>query len=78
VHFVLPVGYPNAQPDCFWTDADLKLEGDRTPQNTGMNQIPATTETLLWFSWHIQAWSPNDHSAMTWIRLIKKRFEMLK
>jgi hypothetical protein len=78
VRFVLPVGYPNAQPDCFWTDAGLQLEGGRTPQNTGKQQIPGTSETLLWFSWHAQSWSANQHSALTWLRIIKKRFELLQ
>jgi hypothetical protein len=78
VYFVLPVGYPSAQPDSFWTDATLRLEGDRTPQNTGLQQIPGTSELLLWFSWHVQTWNPNEHSALTWLRVIKKRFEQLQ
>ncbi len=60
VYFVLPVGYPSAQPDCFWTEATLRLEDGRTPQNTGLQQIPGTSEQLLWFSWHVQTWSPNE------------------
>jgi hypothetical protein len=79
VRFVLPVGYPNARPDCFWTEADLRLIGSRTPKNTGANQIPgAPPENLLWFSWHIQGWSPNDHTVLTWMRVIKKRFELFE
>lgn len=78
VHMVLPVGYPVARPDCFWTDPDLRLEGGRTPQNTGLNLIPETTDQLLWFSWHIESWNPNGHSALTWLRVIRKRFEQLQ
>lgn len=78
VSFLLPAGYPVAQPDCFWTEPDLRLGDGRTPQNTGLQQIPGSPETLLWFSWHMQIWNPNECSALTWLRVIRKRFEQLK
>jgi hypothetical protein len=72
---LLPGGYPVAQPDCFWTDRDLRLKDGRTPQNTGLQQLPGTGEQVLWFSWHLQVWNPNEHSILTWLRVIRKRFE---
>lgn len=78
VRFVLPVGYPAARPDCFWVDLDLRLASGRMPQNTGSNVLPGTSETLLWFSWHVQQWHPNSHTAMTWLRVVRKRFELIQ
>jgi hypothetical protein len=78
VYMLLPVGYPVARPDCFWADSGLRLEGNRTPQNTGLSAIPETVEQLLWFSWHVESWNPNSHSVLTWLRVIKKRFEQLQ
>ena len=41
IKFIAPVGYPFARPDCFWTDADLKLKSGGVPINTGgQNPIP--------------------------------------
>src|SRR5690349_15664198 len=56
VLFHLPVGYPHARPDCFWTTAQLRLLNGGVPQNTGQNQIPNGPNGLLWFSWHVQNW----------------------
>jgi hypothetical protein len=78
IHFVLPLGYPVAQPDCFWTDKGLRLADGRTPQNTGIQQLPGTNETFLWFSWHLQVWNPNEHTALTWLRVIRKRFDQVQ
>src|SRR5437016_1789483 len=70
IRFVVPLGYPVARPDCFWADPDLRLEGNRTPQNTGFNLIPGTQEQLLWFSWHLQDWNANQSSLLTWLKVI--------
>ena len=74
VHFVLPVGFPVATPDCFWTDADLRLADGQMPQNTGNTPMPGATEPLLWFSWHTQAWDSASRVSH-WLRAIMQRFE---
>lgn len=33
VHFLVPAGYPHANPDCFNVDADLRLTGGAMPVN---------------------------------------------
>lgn len=78
VRFIAPVGFPGSQPDCFWTDPNLKLVGERPPQNTGPNPMPHGPNPLLWFSWHVQRWSPNYDSLLTYFRVIKKRFLELR
>jgi len=37
VSFIAPQGYPFAKPDCFWTDADLRLANGALPQNAQLN-----------------------------------------
>jgi len=79
VFFLAPVGYPQGRPDCFWTDAQLRLNRDpRVPQNTGQNPLPGGPVGLLWFSWHVQNWSPNNDTLLTYLNVIKKRFDDLR
>lgn len=74
VRFIAPVGFPASKPDCFWTDVNLRLTGGRNPQNTGNTPLPSGPNPLLWFSWHVQKWSPNSDSLLTYFRVIKNRF----
>ena len=75
VRFHVPVQYPTARPDCFWTDAALLLEGGRVPQNTGENALPGGANVpLRWFSWHVTHWSPNDDTLTTYLNVIRNRF----
>lgn len=79
VRFLVPVGYPASRPDCFWSDSDLLLMGNRVPQNTGANQIPNHPPLpVLWFSWHVSTWSPNSDSLLTYLRVIERRFHDAK
>lgn len=74
VFFLLPQGYPFAKPDCFWTDPDLRLANGNIPQNAQLtNPLPGITESLLWFSWHVDPWNPNRDDLVTWVTLIKQR-----
>jgi hypothetical protein len=74
VQFVVPLGFPHAQPDCFWADQDLKLQSGTIPQNTAVNPIPETGVTALWFSWHLtQPWNPNKDTLSTWVAVIRNR-----
>jgi hypothetical protein len=74
VLFLAPQGYPFANPDCFWTDPDLRLANGQVPQNTQLNPMPGVTEPLLWFSWHLQRpWNPNRDDLLTWLAVIRQR-----
>jgi hypothetical protein len=73
VKFIAPVGYPLAQPDCFWTDLDLKLANGNPPQNTGSNPIPNYGGNHWWFSWHLGSWNPNVDNLLTYLNVIKRR-----
>jgi|SRR5690242_10931560 len=71
--FLVPVGYPAARPDCFWADSSLRLLNNAMPANSGVQQIPQTGLTQLWFSWHVATWNPGRDSLMTYARVIRDR-----
>ncbi len=71
VSFVLPLAYPAAQPDCFFTEPDLRLITGAMPANTGIQQLDGAP--LLWFSWHLTAWSPQRDDLNTYIRFVESR-----
>ena len=78
VLFVAPPGYPASRPDCFWVEpTGLRLENGGTPQNTNdSNPVPGDIQngrSTTWFSWHLQNWSPNHDSLITFFEVIKKR-----
>lgn len=79
IRFVIPPGYPHAQPDCFWVDADVLLATGALPQNSGATPIPETNEPALWFSWHLKnAWEPNRDTLSTWMSVILRRMEEIR
>lgn len=80
VSFVVPNGYPYAAPDCFWADSSLRLRGGAAPANTGANTAPGIPPThTLWFSWHLNgSWNPSTCDLMTYVRVIRNRFEAVR
>jgi hypothetical protein len=73
IRFVVPVGYPFAVPDCFWSEADLSLDGGSPPQATNLQTIPETNEQGRWFSWHVQGWNPSRNNLVTYAKVIEQR-----
>src|SRR5712691_5121090 len=71
VRFVVPIPYPAAQPDCFWTDPDLRLANGAMPTNSGMQ--PLAGEQMMWFSWHLASWNPTRDSLLCYVRFIAER-----
>jgi hypothetical protein len=78
VYFVVPSGYPIAKPDGFWTDPSLRLASGAPPTNIGKNQHPGVPEGLHWFSWHANSWNPNRDNLVTYLGVIRKRFEQTR
>lgn len=71
VRWVLSPGYPAAQPDCFFADADLRLANGAMPVNSGLQQLQG--RQLLWFSWHVQGWRPGRDDLVSYLRFIESR-----
>jgi hypothetical protein len=74
VYFLAPVGYPMAQPDCFWADASLRLGSGGMPQAANLSPIPGEPEARLWFSWHLSSWNPTRDTLLSYVRTIQGRF----
>lgn len=72
VEFLIPIAFPAAQPDCFFTDIDLRLASGAQPTNTDFQPIAGAHR--LWFSWHLASWTPGIDSVETYIRFIERRF----
>jgi Prokaryotic E2 family E len=75
VYFIAPVGYPVAQPDCFWTDEDLRIasSGGAPPKNSAVQQPPFAGGPKLWFSWHVSSWIPNRDNLKSYLRIVQDR-----
>ena len=74
IQFLTPVGFPMAQPDCFWTDEELRLAGGGLPKNTAIHNPPAFGGgPKLWFSWHVSVWNGSRDSLKSYISVILNR-----
>lgn len=74
VYFIVPVGYPVAKPDTFWTDGSLRLRGGGVPMSTGGQHLPGLPPDLQWFSWHPSSWNPNRDNLLSYVAMIANRF----
>jgi hypothetical protein len=75
VAFVAPAGYPQAAPDCFWTEPDLALAHGGLPKNTGQNHVTGISPAWLWFSWHPSVWNSNSDNLETYLKVIFQRLK---
>lgn len=73
VLFVVPVGYPIAKPDTFWTDENLRLSTGGMPANASINANYGGAKPMLWFSFHPNSWNPQVDSLFTYAMLIRRR-----
>jgi hypothetical protein len=71
VCFVVPTAYPAAQPDCFYTDPQLRLAGGQLPTNSALNELDG--RQLLWISWHLAGWHPHRDNLVSYLRFIERR-----
>lgn len=73
VHFLVPAGYPHANPDCFYVDQSLRLANGGLPQNAQLLELAGLGPTL-WFSYHLQrTWKPGRDRLITWMATILGR-----
>lgn len=76
VLFIAPPGYPGAQPDCFWLEPkSIRLKNGQMPDRANdANGIPEVgNRSGVWFSWHVQQWSPNRDNLMVYFKVIEQR-----
>jgi hypothetical protein len=74
VYFILPPGYPFANPDCFYADEDIRLKSGAIPQSA-QPQVAPIIGQKFWFSWHLQRpWKANHDNLLTWMSVVLDRF----
>lgn len=72
IHFLVTAGFPQARPDCFWADEDLRLSSGTLPQNSAIQSVAGLGQRL-WFSFHPQTWDPSRDTLLTYLRVIRRR-----
>ena len=72
----IPVGYPNANPDMFWTSPDVRCRNGNYPKTA---DAPETYAGRNWQRWsrHLPpgTWRPGTDSIQTFLRAIRKELE---
>ena len=69
---ILPSGYPNANPDMFWTCPDVKLVNGQWPLNGNHHQVFGSRSWQRW-SRHFQGgWRPGVDSLRTYLAAVRK------
>jgi hypothetical protein len=71
----LPAGYPNAQPDMFWTFPDVKLANGNWPLNGEHHETYGGRSWQRW-SRHFQAqWRVGIDSLRTYLAVVRKEID---
>jgi hypothetical protein len=71
VWVVVPIGYPQVQPDCFYAPSELALASGAPPASSGVQQLLG--RPMRWFSWHLQAWDPVRDGLAQFLRFVERR-----
>lgn len=76
VRILVPVGFPHVKPDCFYTDAALRLASGAEPASSSLQNVFGGQ--YRWFSWHITAWDPARGSLDQYLHVCKSRLREVR
>jgi Prokaryotic E2 family E len=71
IQIIVPAGYPHVHPDCFYTDADLRLAPGTDPTNSSLQAVFGAQ--YRWFSWHLGGWNPTKGTLDQYVRFCERR-----
>jgi hypothetical protein len=71
LRILVPVGFPQVNPDCFYVDSTLTLASGMEPQNSQLQ--PVFGGTYRWFSWHPSSWDAASCNLGTYVRFCERR-----
>jgi len=71
----VPLSYPDAGLDMFWTDPSLLLAGGAVPKNAEALEYHAGRQWRR-FSWHHHGWNPAHHNLSTYLAFVRRRFDV--
>jgi len=73
IRIVVPAGYPHVHPDCFYTNADLRLAPGTDPTNSSLQAVFGAQ--YRWFSWHLAGWDPTKGTLDQYVRFCELRLK---
>lgn len=73
VRVLVPTGFPHVKPDCFYTEADLRL-------SSGVDPSASTIQSVFggqyrWFSWHLLAWDATSGTLGQYVHFCRRRLQ---
>jgi len=76
VRVLVPAGYPHVKPDCFFTEATLRLATGAEPASSNLQAVLGGQ--YRWFSWHLAAWDPVNGSLAQYVRFCQQRLREVR
>ena len=72
----IPAGYPNANPDMFWTSPDVRCRNGNCPKTADTHETYAGRSWQRW-SRHLPpgTWRPGTDTIQTFLRAIRKELD---
>lgn len=71
---IVPIGYPQARPDGFYADSDLRAQnGAKVPDGSGQVQIAGRNWTR--FCWQPTTWDMSRDNLWKYVKLALSRFK---
>ncbi len=69
----LPAGYPNANPDMYWTRPDVRLRDGRIPQSADVTETYGGVPWQRWSRHFAQgSWRPGTDSLRTYVAAVQR------
>jgi hypothetical protein len=69
---ILPAGYPNANPDMYWTYPDVKLVNGQWPLNSEHHQTYGSRSWQRWSRHYQGKWRAGVDSLRTYLAVVRK------
>lgn len=76
IAIIVPVGFPQVGPDCFFAGAELRLASGAEPANSAMQ--PLNGRQYRWFSWHPEGWAPGSGALGRYLRFCEARLREVR
>ncbi len=73
---LVPRGFPHVKPDCFFTEADLRLVSGAEPGSSNTQAVLGGQ--YRWFSWHLAAWDAVTGTLMQYVRFCQQRLREVR
>ncbi len=76
ISVLVPSGFPQVNPDCFYVDAPLLLATGADPANSSVQTVFGGN--YRWFSWHVSGWDPSTGTLDRYLRFCEARLKQAR